>query len=245
MHRLMVTSAAYCQSSFVEADSAEHQKAREADPANDLLWHFRRRRLDAESIRDGMLAVSGQLSLRMFGTSARPELPKGLKSTYAWKPDEKPEDRNRRSVYVFARRNLRLPLLESFDMPDMHNSCCLRANTTTAPQALALLNSEFTLEQARHWTGKLLSEYCECEDETSLIRSAYETVYGRAPAEPELAAALGFVEAQQKTIETQEKEIKPDLLPLPMVDGFKPARAAALVDLCHALLNSNEFLFVD
>jgi len=245
MHRLMVTSSTYCQSAFVDPESQQHQTARQADPANDLLWHFRRRRLDGESIRDGMLAISGQLSLRMFGPSARPELPAGLKSTYAWKPDEKPEDRNRRSIYVFARRNLRLPLLESFDLPDMHNSCCRRANTTTAPQALALLNSEFTLEQARHWTGRLLTEHCECEDEGALIRSAYETAFGRSPTEGEVAAAIGFVDAQEKTIAEHGKEIKQELLPLPMSEEYKPARAAALVDLCHALLNSNEFLFVD
>jgi hypothetical protein len=245
MHRLMVTSAAYQQSSFVDPTNDQHAKAREADPENNLLWHFRRRRLDAESIRDAMLQVSGELNLRMFGPSARPDLPKGFKSTYAWQADEKPEDRNRRSIYVFARRNLRLPLLESFDSPDMHNSCARRANTTTAPQALLLLNSEFTLAQARYWTGQLLEDFCECEDDTALFQTAYERAFGRPATEDELEAARGFVDAQAKTIAAQGTDVKPELLPTPTSYKLPPARAAALVDLCHALLNSNEFLFVD
>ncbi len=95
-----------------------------------------------------MLDVAGDLNLRMYGPSAHPELPDGL-GNHAWKPDAKPEDRNRRSIYVLAKRNLRLPLLDAFDLPDMHNSCARRSSTTTAPQALLMLNSEFALGEAR------------------------------------------------------------------------------------------------
>ena len=246
IHRLIVTSAAYRQASIVDLDSPEHQKALESDPQNDLLWHFGRRRLDGESIRDAMLSISGQLNFRMYGESARPELPAGLKSTYAWKADEKPEDRNRRSVYVFARRNLRLPLLESFDLPDMHNSCPRRANTTTAPQALHLLNSEFVLEQARHLAGRVLNDYCECEGEDARIRVVYELAFGRVPTLEESSAAVAFVERQARLITERNSDVNPDLLPIPQPEaGLEPAHAAAYVDLCHALINSNEFLFVD
>jgi hypothetical protein len=245
MHRLIVTSAAYQQSSQVDLDAPPHQKALEADPDNKLLWHFRRRRLDGESIRDAMLSASGQLNLKMFGESAHPELPKGLKTNYAWKPDEKPEDRNRRSIYVFARRNLRLPLLESFDLPDMHNSCARRAETTTAPQALHLLNSEFTNEQSRRFAARLLDVYCECDDPAAPARMAYELAFGRVPTEDEVAGAMRFIEQQRQTL-AENGDVPKDLRPLPEpIAAIDTSHAAAFVDLCHALFNSNEFLFVD
>ena len=100
-----------------------------------------------------MLAVTGELNPRMFGVSARPKLPAHI-SSYAWKADAKPENQNRRSIYVFAKRNLRYPLFDAFDLPDQHNSCSRRAVTTTAPQALLLLDGEFALDRARSsWRG--------------------------------------------------------------------------------------------
>ena len=122
IHRLMVTSATYRQAALVDAKNAAHAKALIGDPTDNLLWHFRRQRLTARRLRDAVLQVSGDLNLRMYGPSAHPELPDGL-GNYAWKPDAQAEDRNRRSIYVLAKRNLRLPLLDAFDLPDMHNSC--------------------------------------------------------------------------------------------------------------------------
>ena len=122
MHRLMVLSAAYRQDSQVEPKDARCAKALEADHDDHLLWHARRVRLEGEAIRDAMLTVSGELNPRPFGVSARPKLPDRI-SSYAWKADAKPEDQDRRSVYVFAKRNLRYPLFDAFDLPDMHNSC--------------------------------------------------------------------------------------------------------------------------
>ena len=118
------------------------------DRDDHLLWHARRQRLEGEAVHDAMLAVTGELNPRMFGVSARPKLPARI-SSYAWKADAKPEDQNRRSIYVFAKRNLRYPLFDAFDLPDQHNSCSRRAVTTTAPQALLLLDGEFALERAR------------------------------------------------------------------------------------------------
>src|SRR4029077_10698739 len=111
LQRLMVLSATYCQSSQVNPAEPEQAKALAADTTDNLLWHARRQRLEGEALRDGILQVSDQLSLRMFGPSAVPELPADLAaSRYSWDPDEKVEDRNRRSIYVFAKRNMRLPL---------------------------------------------------------------------------------------------------------------------------------------
>ncbi len=88
-----------------------------------------------------------------------PELPQVLVDTrYGWDPDQKEADRNRRSIYVLAKRNMRLPMFASFDQPDMLNSCPRRNGTITAPQALELLNGEDTEDAARQWSGKLLSD---------------------------------------------------------------------------------------
>src|SRR5262249_57749955 len=100
--------------------------ALKVDRENRLLWHARRQRLEGETLRDAMLAVSGELNSRPFGPSARPKLPEKI-SNYAWKPDVRPENQNRRSVYVFAKRNMRLPMFDAFYLPDMHNSCSVRA----------------------------------------------------------------------------------------------------------------------
>jgi hypothetical protein len=220
MHRLMVTSAAYCQDSRIDRDGPAHQRALQADPDDRLLWHARRRRLEGEAIRDAQLLVSGGLNPRMFGPSARPPLPAGI-SKYAWKPDERTEDHNRRSVYVLARRNMRFPLFDAFDLPDMHNSCARRLPTTTAPQALALLNGEFTRQRARCLAELLLAQHGS--DDRALIGQAYRLAWGRPATDDELGHAQRFLDSQAQRV----------------------GRADAVADLCQAVLISNEFLYVD
>ena len=143
LHRLLMTSAAYRRSSA--PPSAE---VLAADPDNALYSRFLRCRLTAEQLRDSLLATSGELNLQMGGPSVRSELPKGISSAYAWKPDADAAQRNRRSIYLLVRRNLREPLLEVFDMPDTHESCTRRMDTTTAPQALFLWNAQWSLDRA-------------------------------------------------------------------------------------------------
>src|SRR5262249_9731667 len=135
VHRLMVLSATYRQDSVIDLDDPAHRRAMKADPDDSLLWHARRRRVEGEAIRDAVLALAGNLNPQAFGISAKPELPSSL-SKYAWKVDDDERSRNRRSIYVLAKRNLRYPLFDAFDLPDMHNSCSRRLQTTTAPQAL-------------------------------------------------------------------------------------------------------------
>jgi hypothetical protein len=182
---------------------------------------MRPRRLDGESLRDAMLAVSGELNPRMHGPSAKPKLPDKI-SSYAWKPDAKPEDQHRRSVYVLAKRNMRYPLFDAFDLPDMHNSCACRTQTITAPQALLMLNSDLTLERAAAWAKALRAEHSE--DLRSLVRAAYRTAFARPPAPEELDLAQRFIEKQA---------------------GLLKSTDAAIADFCHALLNANEFGWVD
>jgi hypothetical protein len=217
MHRLMVTSATYCQTSLVDPADSRLRTDRE----NKLLWHARRRRLEGETLRDAMLAVSGELNPRPFGPSARPRLPEKI-STYAWKPDAQQADQHRRSVYVFAKRNMRFPMFDAFDLPDMHNSCARRSKTTTAPQALLLLNGDFSLERARQWCGTLQTG---SPDDRSFVARAYQEAWGRRASQEEIEAGISFLLRQRTQYQGQQDE--------------------AAVDFCHALLNANEFLYVD
>src|SRR5205807_1620650 len=196
------------------------------DGENKLLWHARRQRLQGETMRDAMLSLSGELNPRMFGVSARPTLPEKI-SNYAWKPDARAEDQLRRSIYLFAKRNMRFPMFDAFDLPDMHNSCARRTQTITAPQALLLLNSDFTLERARHWAARLLLQHAA--DARSLIREAYRTAWGRQPTSEEAALGLQFLHTQAE-----------------LSGGHNgAARMDAVTDFCHALMNTNEFLYID
>ncbi len=234
MHRLMVLSATYCQDSQVDPANPAHVRALAADPDNRLLWHARRHRLEGEAIRDSLLTLSGELNDRMFGVSARPKLPEKV-SNYAWKPDASPADQNRRSVYVFVKRNMRYPLFDAFDWPDLHNSCARRVNTTTAPQALLLLNGDLTLENARTWGGKLLARHDSNDD--ALVAHAYRAAWGRPATTDEVRLGVRFLTAQAERLRERAAGLRP-MTPA-------EARAAAVADFCHALLNTSEFLYVD
>jgi hypothetical protein len=234
LHRLMVMSAAYRQDSRVDPENPRHRSALAADRNNHLIWHARRRRLEGETVRDAMLAHSGELNLRMFGPSARPKLPANL-SKYAWKPDPRPEDQNRRSIYVLAQRNMRYPLFDAFDLPDMHNSCARRLTTTTAPQALLLLNGDFALERAQHMAEVLRGQFGT--DETALVTEAYRLAWGRLPSSEEVELGLRFLSNQTDALLAQQ--------PADREKGQTTIHADAIADFCHALLNTNEFLFLD
>lgn len=242
IHRLIVTSSAYRQASQPRLNPTA-AAAQKADPEGKLLWHVRVKRREAEAIRDAALQVSGQLNLRMFGDSALPVLPDAvLQSRYSWSADEKPEDRDRRSVYVYAKRNLHYPLFAVFDLPDRVNSCPTRATTTTAPQALAMLNGEFTMAQARYMAGVLLKVHGK--DCGALVREAYIRVFSREPSAEENTAVQKFLERQARLIAAAGSVAK-ESLPEPMPEGSEEARGAAVVDFCHALLNAAEFWYVE
>src|SRR5262249_27287928 len=149
-----------------------------------------------------------------FGRSARPKLPDKI-SKFAWKPDPRPEDQLRRSIYVLAQRNMRYPLFDALDLPDMHNSCARRLTTTTAPQALLLLNGDFALESGQRLATALRERFSD--DDTAAVTHAYRLAWGRQPSEQEIQLALRFLRTQD----------------------------AGIAAFCHALLNTNEFLFVD
>ncbi len=166
MHRLLVTSEAYQMASgpsdrewpaeLATAAQTTWRQSSARDPQNQSLWRRTRQRLEAETIRDAMLAASGGLSPRRGGPGIRPPLPPEvtvtlLKNQWVVSGDE--EDHRRRGIYLFVRRNLRYPLFDVFDRPDTNASCPRRHESTTATQALAMFNSEFSLACAGGWRG--------------------------------------------------------------------------------------------
>jgi hypothetical protein len=242
LHRAIVTSATYRQSSSPRCNVAV-EKAVTVDPSDKLLWHARVKRREAEAIRDAVLQASGQLNPRMGGPSNCPQLPAAvMESNYAWEPDEQPRERDRRSIYLLAKRNFAYPLFAAFDQPDRVNSCPVRPATITAPQALTMLNGEFTLTQARHLAGLLLTDHGRSL--FPLIRAAYLRVFGREPDALEIAAGQKFLLRQTRFIGSRSAAGH-DALPEPKPAGLDAAFAAAVVDFCHALLNSAEFLDVE
>jgi hypothetical protein len=189
MHRLIVTSAAYRRSSLASPDALA------ADPDNTLLWRQNRRRLDGEALRDALLAASGRLSRAPGGPPAFPELPAELAKLSSkgavWPVSATQAERDRRSLHVFVRRNLRYPFFEAFDRPDTNASCPRRSVTTIAPQALTLLNSQLARESARAMAGRVENE--AGPEPGAQIERAYRLALGRPPDAEERRLAAEFL----------------------------------------------------
>jgi hypothetical protein len=243
VHRLMVTSATYRMTSTIDLADPNTRRAVEADHDNKLLWRANRRRLEGEAIRDAMLQVSGELNLKMHGPSARPKLPAEVSKRYAWEPDEDPDAWNRRSVYILAKRNMRFPLFEAFDQPDLHQSCARRAVTVTAPQSLAMLNSELTLDLARRWAERLLAKHADSPRE--LIQSAFQSAFSREPTEQEVDAANLFLQEQSQLISNETDGDTSQIEESPGNAFTSHLTPEPVADFCHGLFNSNEFITVD
>src|SRR5262249_54010408 len=174
LRRLIVTSTAYRQAS--RGDEA----GLKVDPENTLLWQFPRRRLDGEALRDAMLAVSGQLNPKAGGPSVFPEIPAEVqKAAPNWKASADPAERNRRSVYVFVTRTLRYPLFSLFDAPDRNETCSRRFVTTTAPQALTLLNDSLVLGFAKNFAARVTKE--AGTDPAKVVDRAFVLALARPP----------------------------------------------------------------
>ncbi len=215
IHRLIVMSATYRQ-------ATEHDKRKAAaDPDNRLLWTRRPLRLEAETLRDSILAVSGSLNLQLFGPPVRPYIPKAAIATRTLDPWPDAADGPaswRRSIYVFSKRSIRLPMLEAFDAPDPNVTCGRRLITTLATQALDLLNDGFVRNQAVRFADRVIEK-------------------AGAGAEPELRAAYGLALAREPSAGEMESGRKF------LLSGG--GQRQALVDLCHVLFTLNEFAYVD
>jgi len=165
-------------------------------------------------------------------------------STYLnWKTEKDRAEANRRSVYIFVKRNLRYPMFETFDFPDTHEPCPRRNATVTPTQPLALMNDELVMEWSRALASRVLNDSGLSAEQQ--IDRAYRLLLSRAPNSEESKSILDFLNEQSVLI--GERLAKGDKVPVPdtLPHGMTPARAAAFVDLCHALLNSNEFIYMN
>ena len=190
MHRLICTSAVYRQSS--RADGAD--QARSVDSDNRLLWRMNPRRIDAESLRDTVLVVSGKLNRQMFGPGYRDfEYQEEYAPVYRYITADTPE-LWRRSVYRFVVRTTTQLFLTTLDCPNPANLTPARNVTTTALQSLALLNNEFMVKQAGYFAQRVESD--APRDTTAQIARAFKLAFGRAPTKSEDEAAAALVRAQ-------------------------------------------------
>ncbi|MBM3767230.1 MAG: DUF1553 domain-containing protein [Acidobacteria bacterium] len=188
MHRLIMTSATYQQ-------AAENGAASDADPDNKLLWRFPRRRLSAEEIRDGILYLSERLNPERGGPSVFPPLPAdlvdfaryGRGGALMWETNEKETDARRRSVYTFQRRSMPLPMMAAFDAPVFAESCDRRSSTTTALQALSMMNGALVHEESAH-----LAKTLRATDRAGQVREAFARILHRAPTSDEVAKFAAF-----------------------------------------------------
>lgn len=217
LHKRIMMSATYRQSSLSREDGEK------ADPENKLLWKYSRRRLEAEAVRDSMLAVSGLLNPKMGGPGVFPPLPDGAlpKGYKLWSINDDESEHYRRSVYIFVRRNLRYPMFQSFDMPDTHESCARRQTSATPDQALELMNGKLIASYAKAFAQRVAND--RGIDAQGQAERALRLAYGRPLQPAEVASAAAFLEKQTP---------------------IAGSREAALLDLCHTLLSSNEFLYL-
>lgn len=186
LHRLMVLSATYGQSSSVSSLAIRR------DPDNRLYSRQNRIRLDGEVIRDCLLSASGRLNTLMGGPGVFPPIAEEIvRTSKNWSVSPRPADHLRRSVYIVVRRNLRFPFLEVFDAPDSNLSCPERGRSITAPQALSLLNAPEVVAAARATARRIAADH---PTPPAQCRAAFRQILCRQPSEPELQAGIEFLE---------------------------------------------------
>ena len=227
LHKLIVTSATYRQSSHARPD------LKEIDPLNHLLARQNRIRFDAEIVRDAALSASGLLAPKIGGRSVRPPQPDGIyaftQRKPTWKEDQGP-DRYRRAMYTQFYRSAPYPLLTTFDAPDFQSVCTHRPRSNTPLQSLTLANSAALFELAQG-LGKRLLELKG--DDRARIDAGFAWCYGRLPGESERVTVLTFFQDQlqhfQKNTDTAKK----------LADS---PTGAAWVTVARALMNTDEFI---
>jgi hypothetical protein len=212
-------------SSFAPRKNAVFRGAKGDDPKNVYLARFQRRRLDAESIRDSLLAVSGQLD-RTQGEAH--SIAPWYKSRFSLNsPFHAEPASNRRSVYLLTQRLFRHSFFGLFDGPDRNSSTSTRGASSVPSQALFLMNSDFIRQQAKALAVRLLSE---ADSDDARISRLCELAFGRQPDDDEQESFREFLAAYRSAAEPKtRKEITPP----------------ELVALCRAVLTSNEFFFID
>jgi hypothetical protein len=244
LHRLIVTSATYRQSSI-------HEASLRADPENRWLARWKLQRLDAETLRDSLLAVSGKLNTNQFGPPiAVARDTAGRVVTGSQKADGNGDpigvdplgdNEFRRSLYVQVRRTRPLTVLDTFDLPVMSPNCDARAVTTVAPQSLLLLNDSFVVTQSQFLAERLRREVPG--DLRAQLTLAWRLVHGEPPSAAELGAALQYLAEQGEAVRARAAALEADRKDKPATPPDVPLQT--LASLCQVLLGGNRFLYVE
>ncbi len=238
MHRLIMTSSAYRQ------QSQRRPELEKIDPDNRLLGRMSIRRLEAEALRDALLAVSGKLNVKAFGPPV-PVTHDEVGQVVVGNDIRNPGDGTpmgkvksldgeefRRSIYVQVRRSLPLAVLDSFDGPAMIPNCEFRHNSTVATQALMLLNSRFIHEQAGYLAERVRKE--AGADVRGQVELAWKLAYAAEPSAREVELAVVFVQRQTEVFKGAKA-----------MPGQPEPSLQALTNLCQAMMSANRFLYVD
>jgi len=217
------------------------------DPGNNLFWRYNRRRIEAEAVRDAMLNVAGNFNPKAEGPAVmvpvQPVLVNQLYKPKQWAVTADPSEHYRRTIYLIAKRNLRLPFMEAFDAPDLQNSCARREQSTHALQSLELLNGDFSNAQAQVLAGRLLKE--QGWNPTALVQRVFRLATGREPTAQEEQIAARFMSQQSALL--RERLARNDEVPLPswMPETLDKASAAALCDFSLAMFSLPGFLYLN
>lgn len=221
LHKLIMMSNTY------QMSSQHSDQAVRIDPANDLFWRFNMRRLSAEEVRDSILMVNGRLNLKMYGPGIYPLISQEVLQGQS-RPGEgwgksSPEERARRSIYIFVKRSLVTPLLFNFDFADTDSSCAVRFVTTQPAQALGMINGDFVNRQAEHFANRIIEKSGTVHSQ--FVKQAIRLAYGRRPQVDEVVKGVQLIDKLVKKHSLEEKQ--------------------ALNYFCLTILNRNEFVYLD
>ena len=235
-HKMIVTSTTYRQSSEQTPLKVER------DPDNRLYSRRSLQRLDAETVRDAMLSLSGKLNLKMFGEPV-PVMEDAVGQIVIGKEnldgERKPlaaidlhGEEFRRSLYIQIRRSRPLGLLSTFDMPAMEPNCVVRNSSTVTPQALMLMNSDFSAGMAEYFASRLRET--APNDQSKQIQLAWKLVFGREPSIEQSSNAALYLSQQTQNYNEE-----------PRPESQQSSEELALTSFCQALIGSNSFLYID
>lgn len=236
LHRLLVTSATYRQSSDSRADLTE------VDPMNKLLARQSRLRVDAEIVRDMALTVSGLLDEEVGGPPVYPPQPEGV---FDFTQDKKPwktstgRERYRKALYTHLWRSSLYPAMAVFDFPEPNVTCTRRIRSNTPLQSLTLANDETFFEFARGFARRLLETVPL--DDSQRLSLAVETALGRQPTSNELARLRGYLQQQRERF-ARDASAADSFAPKPVPDGMTASEAAAWAAISRVLMNLDEFI---
>jgi hypothetical protein len=218
MHRLMLLSNTYRMASQSDANTDQ------ADPQNKLLHRMPIRRLEAECIRDSILAVSGRLDDKMFGLSVPPHLTPFMQGRGRPGASGPLDGDGRRSIYLGVRRNFLNPMFLAFDYPIPFTTIGHRTVSNVPAQALTMMNNPFVVGEAQRWAKRVLADKDQTAEQR--VQGMYATAFARPPSEKELNDALTFLNEQGKEYGQADDP-------------------RAWADLCHVLMNVKEFIFLN